>query len=93
MLIQNLTLWISIVLDVPLRIAREHAEFIFSARLFQIIDPEGSFTVNDVFLEPGFAATGFPNHYVEVADVFAWRHVPCRFPTFILGIAKENYDL
>lgn len=92
-LIQNLTLRISIVLDVPLGIAREHAEFVFGARLLQIVDPKRSLAVNDVLLDHRFAAAGFPNHHVEVADIFARRDVPRRFPAFILAIAKENYDL
>lgn len=93
MLIQNLTLRISIVLDVPLGVARKHAELVLRARLLQIVDPEGPLAVNDVLLDHGFAAAGFSNYHVEVADVFARRHVPRRFPTLILGIAKENRGL
>lgn len=51
MLIQNLTLRISIVLDIPLGIAREHAQLVFGARLLQIVDPERSLAVNDVLLD------------------------------------------
>jgi len=93
MLIQNLTLRTSVVLDVPLRIACEHAEFVFGARFLQIVNPERSLAVNDVLLDHGFTAAGFPNHHVEVTDIFARRHVPRRFPTLIFDIAKEKYDL
>lgn len=92
-LIQNLTLRTSVVLDVPLGIAREHAELVFGARLLQIVDPERSLAVNDVLLDHGFTAAGFPNHHVEVTDIFARRHVPRRFPTLVLDVAKEKYDL
>lgn len=90
MLIQNLTLRVSIVLDVPLGVAREHAELVLGARFLQIVDSKGSLVVNDVLLDRGFAAAGFPNHHVEVADVFARRHVPRCFPTLILGIAVKK---
>lgn len=93
MLIQNLTLRTSVVLDVSFGIACEHAELVFGARLLQIVDPERSLAVNDILLDHGFTAAGFPNHHVEVTNIFARRHVPRRFPTLILDIAKEKYDL
>lgn len=81
------------MLDVPFGIAREYAELVFGARLLQIVDPEGSLAINDVLLDHGFAAAGFANHHVEVADIFARCYVPCRSPTLILIVAKENRDL
>jgi len=93
MLIQDLTLRISIVLDISLGIACEHAKFIFGVRFGEIVDLEGTIAINDVLLDHGFAAAGFSNHYVKIADVLAGRHIPCRFPTIVLVIAKENYNL
>lgn len=91
MLIQDLTLRISIVLDISLGIACEHAKLIFDVRFGEIVDPEGTLAINDVLLHRGFAAAGFSNHYVKIADVFTRRYVPRRFPAIILIIAKENH--
>lgn len=91
MLIQDLTLRVSIVFDISLGIACEHAELVFGAGLSQIVDPEGTLTVNNILLDHGFAAAGFSNHHVKVADVFARRHIPRGFPAIILIIAKENH--
>lgn len=71
MLIQDLTLRVSIVFDISLGIACEHAELVFGIGLGQIVNSEGTLAVNDVLLDHGFAAARFSNHHVKVANVFA----------------------
>lgn len=79
------------MLDISLGITSKHAEFVFGVRLSQIVDPEGTLAVNDVFLDHGFAAAGFSNHHVKVADVLARGHIPRRLPAIVLIIAKGNH--
>lgn len=87
-MIQDLALRVPEVLDVTLGVARQHAQLVLGARLLEIVDPEGSLAVDNVFLDGGFAAAEFSDHHVEVANVLPRRHIPRRPPAVVVGVAE-----
>lgn len=78
---------------VPLRVPREHAQLVRCPGVLEILDFKGPLAVNQIPLDGRLAAPGFSYHRIEIPDVFSRRHVPRRFPAFLLVVAETNLPL